>query len=78
MSSHLLQDKTAVIFGANGSIGAAVAKAFAAEGAKVSIAMAVIGPTPGIVCRRRVMALRLARHAIAFSSPATFSESPSI
>jgi hypothetical protein len=29
-------------------------------GAKVSIAMAVIGPTPGIVCNRRVIAPRLA------------------
>ena len=43
-------------------------------GAKVSIAMAVIGPTPGIVCRRRIVAPRLASHAIAFSSPATFSK----
>ena len=38
MTTHLLQDKTAVIFGANGSIGAAVAKEFAAEGARVFLA----------------------------------------
>ena len=38
MSSQLLQDKTAVIFGANGSIGAAVAKEFAVEGARVILA----------------------------------------
>jgi NAD(P)-dependent dehydrogenase (short-subunit alcohol dehydrogenase family) len=35
MSSYLLQGKTAVIFGANGSIGGAVAREFAAEGARV-------------------------------------------
>ena len=45
-------------------------------GAKVSIAMAVIGQTPGIVCRRRVMAPRLASHAIAFSSSADFLRKP--
>lgn len=38
MSTQLLQGKTAVIFGANGSIGAAVAKEFAAEGARVFLA----------------------------------------
>lgn len=38
MTTHLLQDKTAVIFGANGSIGAAVAREFAAEGARVFLA----------------------------------------
>ena len=38
MTSELLKDKTAVIFGANGSIGAAVAKEFAAEGARVFLA----------------------------------------
>ena len=38
MSTHLLQGKNAVIFGANGSIGAAVAKEFAAEGARVFLA----------------------------------------
>lgn len=38
MSNHLLQGKNAVIFGASGSIGAAVAKAFAAEGAQVFLA----------------------------------------
>lgn len=38
MSSHLLQNKTAVVFGANGSIGAAVAKEFSVEGARVFLA----------------------------------------
>ena len=38
MSIYLLQGKNAVIFGANGSIGAAVAKEFAAEGARVFLA----------------------------------------
>lgn len=38
MTDHLLQGKTAVVFGANGSIGAAVAKEFAAEGARVFLA----------------------------------------
>ena len=36
--SHLLQGKNAVIFGAGGSIGSAVAKEFAAEGAQVFLA----------------------------------------
>ena len=35
MNTLLLQDKRAVVFGAGGSIGAAVAKEFAAEGAEV-------------------------------------------
>jgi NAD(P)-dependent dehydrogenase (short-subunit alcohol dehydrogenase family) len=38
MSTHTLQDKAAVVFGAGGSIGAAVAKEFAAEGARVFLA----------------------------------------
>jgi NAD(P)-dependent dehydrogenase (short-subunit alcohol dehydrogenase family) len=38
MNTRLLQDKNAVVFGAGGSIGAAVAKAFAAEGAQVFLA----------------------------------------
>lgn len=38
MDTRALQDKTAVVFGAGGSIGAAVAKAFAAEGAVVFLA----------------------------------------
>jgi shikimate 5-dehydrogenase len=38
MSSGILQEKNAVVFGAGGSIGAAVAKEFAAEGAKVFLA----------------------------------------
>jgi 3-oxoacyl-[acyl-carrier protein] reductase len=38
MNTLLLQDKNAVIFGASGSIGAAVAKQFAAEGARVFLA----------------------------------------
>jgi NAD(P)-dependent dehydrogenase (short-subunit alcohol dehydrogenase family) len=38
MNTHTLQDKNAVVFGAGGSIGAAVAKEFAAEGARVFLA----------------------------------------
>ena len=34
----LLEDKNAVIYGAGGSIGGAVARAFAREGAKVHLA----------------------------------------
>ena len=43
--SHMLQGKRAVIFGAGGSIGAAVASEFAAEGAEVFLA----GRTPSNV-----------------------------
>jgi NADP-dependent 3-hydroxy acid dehydrogenase YdfG len=38
MNTPLLQGKNAVIFGANGSIGAAAAKGFAAEGAQAFLA----------------------------------------
>jgi NAD(P)-dependent dehydrogenase (short-subunit alcohol dehydrogenase family) len=38
MASHALSSKTAIVFGAGGSIGAAVAKEFAAEGAEVFLA----------------------------------------
>jgi 3-oxoacyl-[acyl-carrier protein] reductase len=38
MSSGILQEKNAVVFGAGGSIGAAVAEEFAAEGAQVFLA----------------------------------------
>jgi 3-oxoacyl-[acyl-carrier protein] reductase len=38
MNTRVLQDKNAVVFGAGGSIGAAVAKEFAAEGAVVFLA----------------------------------------
>jgi len=38
MNTRVLQDKNAVVFGAGGSIGAAVAKEFAAEGARVFMA----------------------------------------
>jgi NADP-dependent 3-hydroxy acid dehydrogenase YdfG len=38
MNTRVLQDKNAVIFGAGGSIGAAVAKEFAVEGARVFMA----------------------------------------
>jgi NAD(P)-dependent dehydrogenase (short-subunit alcohol dehydrogenase family) len=38
MNNHVLHDKNAIVFGAGGSIGAAVAKAFAAEGAQVFLA----------------------------------------
>jgi 3-oxoacyl-[acyl-carrier protein] reductase len=38
MNTRVLQDKNAVIFGAGGSIGAAVARAFAVEGARVFLA----------------------------------------
>ena len=37
-SSPILKDKNAIVFGAGGSIGAAVAKEFAAEGAEVFLA----------------------------------------
>lgn len=38
MNAHTLQDKNAVVFGAGGSIGAAIAKEFAKEGARVFLA----------------------------------------
>jgi 3-oxoacyl-[acyl-carrier protein] reductase len=38
MATHVLQGKIAVVFGAGGSIGAAVAKEFATEGAEVFLA----------------------------------------
>ena len=38
MSSPILREKHAVVFGAGGSIGASVAKEFAAEGAEVFLA----------------------------------------
>jgi 3-oxoacyl-[acyl-carrier protein] reductase len=38
MSSRILHEKNAIVFGAGGSIGAAVAKEFAAEGAEVFLA----------------------------------------
>src|SRR6516225_12484636 len=38
MSAQLLQGKHAVVFGAGGSVGAATAKEFAAEGAEVFLA----------------------------------------
>ena len=38
MNTRVLQDKNAVVFGAGGSIGAAVAKEFASEGARVFLA----------------------------------------
>lgn len=38
MNTRVLQDKNAVVFGAGGSIGAAVAKEFAAEGVRVFLA----------------------------------------
>ena len=37
-SSPILKDKNAIVFGAGSSIGAAVAKEFAAEGAEVFLA----------------------------------------
>ena len=38
MNTRSLQNKNAIVFGAGGSIGAAVAKEFAAEGARVFLA----------------------------------------
>src|SRR6516164_5425754 len=38
MNTRVLQDKIAVVFGAGGSVGAAVAKEFAAEGVRVFLA----------------------------------------
>ena len=42
---HILQNKNAIIYGAGGSLGGAVAKAFAAAGAKVFLT----GRNPGSV-----------------------------
>lgn len=47
-------------------------------GAKVSIATTVIGPTPGMVWRRRVVAPCAASRAVAFSSMAIFFVKASI
>jgi 3-oxoacyl-[acyl-carrier protein] reductase len=44
----LLQDKTAVIYGAGGAIGSAVARAFAAEGAKVFLSGRTLGPVQAV------------------------------
>ena len=40
----MLQDKVAVIYGAGGAIGGAVARAFAAEGARVFLTGHVLAP----------------------------------
>lgn len=44
----LLQDKTAVIHGAGGAIGSAVARAFAAEGARVFLSGRTLGPVESV------------------------------
>ena len=44
----LLQDKTAVIYGAGGAIGSAVARAFAAEGANVFLSGRTLGPVQAV------------------------------
>jgi 3-oxoacyl-[acyl-carrier protein] reductase len=44
----LLQDKTAVSYGAGGAIGSAVARAFAAEGAKVFLSGRNLGPVQAV------------------------------
>jgi len=44
----ILQDKVAVIYGAGGSIGGAVARAFAAEGAKVFLTGRVAAPVDAV------------------------------
>ena len=44
----LLQDKTAVVHGAGGAIGSAVARAFAAEGARVYLSGRTLGPVEAV------------------------------
>jgi 3-oxoacyl-[acyl-carrier protein] reductase len=44
----LLQDKTAVIYGAGGAIGGAVARAFGAEGARVFLSGRTLGPVQAV------------------------------
>jgi 3-oxoacyl-[acyl-carrier protein] reductase len=44
----LLQDKTAVVHGAGGAIGSAVARAFAAEGARVFLSGRTLGPVEAV------------------------------
>jgi len=44
----LLQDKTAVIYGAGGAIGGAVARAFGAEGARVFLSGRNLGPVQAV------------------------------
>jgi 3-oxoacyl-[acyl-carrier protein] reductase len=44
----LLQDKTAIVYGAGGAIGSAVARAFAAEGARVFLSGRTLGPVQAV------------------------------
>jgi 3-oxoacyl-[acyl-carrier protein] reductase len=44
----LLQDKVAVIYGAGGAVGGAVARAFAAEGARVFLSGRTLGPVQAV------------------------------
>jgi NAD(P)-dependent dehydrogenase (short-subunit alcohol dehydrogenase family) len=44
----LLQDKVAVVYGAGGAVGGAVARAFAAEGARVFLSGRTLGPVEAV------------------------------
>ena len=44
----MLKDKVAVIFGAGGDVGAAVARAFAREGAKLFLSGRTLGPVKAL------------------------------
>ena len=44
----LLQDKTAIVYGAGGAIGGAVARAFGAEGARVFLSGRTLGPVEAV------------------------------
>ena len=44
----LLQDKVAVIYGAGGAVGGAVARAFGAEGARVFLRGRTLGPVQAV------------------------------
>jgi 3-oxoacyl-[acyl-carrier protein] reductase len=48
MNTMLLHDKTAIIYGAGGAIGGAVARAFAAEGARVFLSGRTLGPVQAV------------------------------
>ena len=57
MRARMLEGKCAVVFGAGGSIGAAVAKEFAAEGARVFLvydSLMLIRPAPIVALNRAI------------------------
>lgn len=49
----LLKDKTAIVYGASGAVGGAVAKAFAREGARVFLAARQVGPLEAMAAEIR-------------------------